>query len=164
MFIVECDASGNGLGAVLMQEGRPLAYLSQALKGFDFSVEYRSGKGNKVADALSRLPEQGNNSDPEVILTNYGEAKAISMVTVSWWEGFHQLYPQDLQLQQLHNHYHQGNLDPLKYQFRGGFLFYKGRLHLGTLRVQQEQVMQQFHSSPMGGHTGSQKTHSRLKS
>ncbi|KAA8531351.1 hypothetical protein F0562_006060 [Nyssa sinensis] len=38
-----------------------------------------------------------------------------------------------------------------------------GRLHLGTLKVQQEQVMEQFHSSPMGGHTGSQKTHSRLK-
>jgi hypothetical protein len=60
-FDVYCDASGTGLGCVLMQDNRVIACASRALRPHeqnypthDLEVHYHPGKANVVADALSR--------------------------------------------------------------------------------------------------------------
>ncbi|GKF20019.1 putative reverse transcriptase domain-containing protein, partial [Tanacetum coccineum] len=80
-FMVYCDASGIGLGYVLMQRGNVIAYASRQLKiheknytthdlelgavvfalkiwrhylDYDCEIRHHPGKANVVADALSR--------------------------------------------------------------------------------------------------------------
>ncbi|GJS52660.1 putative reverse transcriptase domain-containing protein [Tanacetum coccineum] len=74
-FIVYCDASHKGLGAVLMQNKKVIAYASRQLKiheknytthdlelellsDYDCEIRYHSGKANVVADALSRKEQR----------------------------------------------------------------------------------------------------------
>nr|GFD47766.1 retrotransposon protein, putative, Ty3-gypsy subclass [Tanacetum cinerariifolium] len=49
-FQIYSDASKKGLGCVLMQHGKVIAYALRQLKPY----EYHLGKANVVADALSR--------------------------------------------------------------------------------------------------------------
>ncbi|GJV54895.1 putative reverse transcriptase domain-containing protein [Tanacetum coccineum] len=80
--VVYCDASGLGLGCVLMQRGKVIAYASRQLKiheknytthdlelgaielfsDYDCKIRYHPGKANVVADALTAQKEASDES------------------------------------------------------------------------------------------------------
>ncbi|GAU35788.1 hypothetical protein TSUD_56650 [Trifolium subterraneum] len=146
-FFIECDASGEGLGAILMQDKRPIAYfrrkfivstdqksLKQLLQqrivtteqqnwtakllGYVFEIVYKQGKLNKGADALSRIHE--------------GEIVSQDPQT---WPG---------------------------YTYRNGVLLYNGRLVISSKSLLMPTLLEEFHSSPQGRHSGFYKTYRRL--
>nr|XP_027096148.1 uncharacterized protein LOC113716047 [Coffea arabica] len=120
-FIIETDASGGGLGVVLMQEGHPIAFLSKALSprnlglsvsekellalvmaitnisgGLDYEIHYKKGAENLVADALSRRHERG-----VTVNSNTRSCLALSAVKPGWIEELLKNYEGDPQCQEI---------------------------------------------------------------
>ncbi|KAF8413570.1 hypothetical protein HHK36_001561 [Tetracentron sinense] len=214
-FIVECDASGCGLGAVLVQEGRPVAFASKALSakslgfstyekellavvfavtkwrpyligrhfkiktdhlslklqqrittplqhkwltklmGYDFDLNYRSGKENIVADALSRQHENTTQMISMLMV--------ISMPISDWMIAIQKEWENDADLQRLIEDLKREPMTHPGYSWTHDQLRFKGRLVVGPNTDLRTRLLQSAHDSPLGGHSGVYKTVSRIK-
>jgi hypothetical protein len=208
-FIVECDASGSGIGAVLHQADGAITFFSRALPprhrglavyereliglsqavrhwrpylwgrpfvvktdhqplkyildqrlatipqhhwvskllSFDFTVEYKPGRTNVVADALSRRDM------PEV------EFQAISSLSFDLLEEFKLAAAKDEELQHLRHQIEAGQLTA-PWQLVDGFVLYQQRLFVPKSSPLLPVLLSAVHDD---NHEGVQRTLHRLR-
>nr|GEV82965.1 hypothetical protein [Tanacetum cinerariifolium] len=204
-FVIETDASGEGIGAVLQQHGHPITYLSKDLSskhqllstyekeflavlqaldkwrgylldrhfkiktdhlslkdlldqristptqmkwlpklmGFDYEIEYKKGKDNVVADALSEI--QGNVQLLNMVVSTF-TSDVQQRIVESW--------SQDEKIQTLIAKLKDGKACPKHYSWSNNLLTRKGKLVVGNDSSLQHDLIEYFHAGTMGGHSG----------
>lgn len=212
-FEIECDASGRGLGVVLMQSRQPIAYFSKALSdnnirksaydkeimalflaiqhwrpyllgrhfiistyqkslnflldqristtdqqnwvakllGYQFLIQYKLGNENRATDALSRILERELHTIVSSPLWLDGDRLLEGVAT-------------DPQLQKIAQALvHDPTFKP-GFSLVNGRLFHKGRVVIPSSSPWIPKMLEEFHNSPTGGHSGFFRTYRRLAS
>lgn len=109
---------------------------STKLLGFDYSIKYRKGTENGVADALSRMYEKE------------GELNAITIIKPKWLQEIIGSYDDDANAVKLIAGVQQNLADHPHYIYANGLQRYKIRLYVGsTLR---SKILEVVHSSAEG--------------
>lgn len=126
------------------------------LLGYDFTIEYKKGAENKVADALSRqfeeLPEGAHLS-----------VSLITFPTPNWVEDLKSNYMSNPSTKELLIKLQQGQGCPKGHTLQQSLILYKGRLFIIKNSDFEAQVLQYIHSNPSAGHSGYHKTVQRAK-
>lgn len=119
--------------------------------GYSYEILYKPGKQNRAADALSRIHET--------------EAQCLGL-TVPHCEFLNKLKiicQSDPAYQKLCQSVQQTPSQFPHFQFIGDMLFFKGKVYIPSNSPVKYTLMEEFHASLLGGHSGVTKTLGRLK-
>lgn len=118
--------------------------------GYNYKVEYKKGRENRVADALSRVvyKEQLN---------------AIATAIPVWITEIINSYEQDEYCKEMIRKLTVDSQAEPNYTLNGEILRYKNRVIVGANSKLRQQLIMSCHSSSLGGHSGERATYQRLK-
>nr|XP_034889166.1 uncharacterized protein LOC118029398 [Populus alba] len=154
-FVVETDALGSGLGAVLMQVGYPIAFISKALGPRQQALSTYEREMLAILQAVTKWRHYlwGRHF---MIRTDHISLKYMLAQKASWTTEIN-LVGIITQLQQDPNSY------PF-YAWMNGHLYRKGKLVVGNNPDLQGQLISLYHDSALGGHSSITATAKRVGS
>jgi len=118
--------------------------------GLDYSIQYKKGKENVAADALSRCHEKGS-------------LVAITTLVLEWCQEIITSYEGDEKVKALLEKVVVSREERDEYSLVGGMLRYQGRLVVGNNGELKRRIIQSLHESAIRGHLGAQNTYLRVK-
>lgn len=124
-------------------------YLAKLL-GYDYTIQYRSGIDNIAAVALSGIVPPG-----QCLILSLPNLECLV----------------DIKRSVLHSSAYRNLLDKIQHQpeaypdfsLHTGWICYRGKLWLPTDNPYIPMLLDEFHSTPLGGHMGEAKTLRRLR-
>jgi RNase H-like domain found in reverse transcriptase/Integrase zinc binding domain len=137
-----------------IQTPKQQQFLSK-LVGYDFSIKYKLGTSNAAANALSRVHETDNNSPTEALM-------ALSKPLSLDFGCLHTEFLQDDHTKQIIHGLGDSPSNWPNWTYTDGLLRNKGRLYLLTSSSLIPALLADYHSSPLGGHSGFLRTFKRL--
>ena len=120
------------------------------LLGFDYEIEFRSGRENIATDALSGI----SSNELNALTLSTLEAPVLESIKQSWQE--------DHKLQALIQDIIRDPATHPHYKWSNNCLFRKGKLVVGHNTTLQQQLISMYHDTPVGGHSGATVTTARI--
>lgn len=213
IFTIQTDASGTGIGAVLTQEGQPIAYFSKQLSptmqamstynrelcavvsavhkwrqyllgskfviqtdhqplrnlltqtihtpeqqkwivkllGFDFEVQYKPGKDNGPADALSRQKD-----------ATFMQLQGTSRPVFGVLRALRQFFAQNSVAKSLMEAVSNNPSKHPNFKVHDGLLLKGQRLYVPEDSCLQDLIIHEYHDTVVGGHNGIKRTLARV--
>lgn len=121
------------------------------LMGLQYTIVYKKGSENRVADALSRRPH------PKL------EAFAISRCQPTWIMTIIDAYQHDPEAVELLQRLSIVTVPDDSYTLKDGLIRKHNKIWIPAVPALQNSIIQELHASPMGGHSGIPVTLRRLK-
>ncbi|KAL4589487.1 hypothetical protein LXL04_002394 [Taraxacum kok-saghyz] len=170
-FEIECDASGHGLGAVLMQSRKPIAYFSKALSAKTLTKSAYEKELMALVLAIQHwrpflLGRTFTVFTDEKSLRHLLDQRIMTPDQQNWLAKlmgytFTILYKLGRDNSAADALSHSPSLHP-GYQLLDGKLYHKGKLVIPASSRWIPKLIAEFHDSPSRGHSGFYRTYRRL--